>query len=397
MHIAFDVSLNEKQWTAGTIYYQNLLMALKSLNENPIKISIIATRESIGYVNETFRKYTDDIILIEIPSPSRLLSRQWKKLSQYLRVKDDSANILSKRLQENDVDVVFSRKSYGHNFAFPLMTWIPDFQHLHLPEMFDKAELIKRTKFYSNISQQSDVIILSSKSTLTDFVNFKPEVQNKGRVVSFLAQIPQGVYEQDPVWVCDYYHLPNKFFYLPNQFWKHKNHKIILNALKILHDQFPDIVVVCSGNLNDYRNPSYFEELLYEIAVNDLRNQMIILGVIPRDHVYSLIRQSIALLQPSMFEGWSTSVEEAKSLGKKIILSDIPVHHEQVKDGVFFDLRSTEDLKKQLIEAFKNWNAGPDFDLERQSKSQIEQRTINFAKTFIATAEQAIVNKQKRA
>ena len=51
--------------------------------------------------------------------------------------------------------------------------------------------------------------------------------------------------------------------------------------------------------------------------------------MIPLDHVYALLRTSMALINPSRFEGWSTTVEEAKSFGVPMILSDIDVHREQ--------------------------------------------------------------------
>lgn len=42
-----------------------------------------------------------------------------------------------------------------------------------------------------------------------------------------------------------------------------------------------------------------------------------------------------ALLNPSRFEGWSTTVEEAKAAGTPMILSDIPVHREQAPNARF--------------------------------------------------------------
>jgi glycosyltransferase involved in cell wall biosynthesis len=47
-----------------------------------------------------------------------------------------------------------------------------------------------------------------------------------------------------------------------------------------------------------------------------------------------------ALLNPSRFEGWSTTVEEAKAVGTPMLLSDIPVHREQAPNARFF---GTED------------------------------------------------------
>jgi hypothetical protein len=42
------------------------------------------------------------------------------------------------------------------------------------------------------------------------------------------------------------------------------------------------------------------------------------------------------VLTPSLFEGWSTSVEEAKALEKQMILSDTPIHREQMTNNVIF-------------------------------------------------------------
>src|SRR6202042_2081069 len=53
------------------------------------------------------------------------------------------------------------------------------------------------------------------------------------------------------------------------------------------------------------------------------------LGMIPLAHVYALLRSSTALINPSRLEGWSTTVEEAKSFGVPMILSDIDVDREQ--------------------------------------------------------------------
>jgi hypothetical protein len=48
------------------------------------------------------------------------------------------------------------------------------------------------------------------------------------------------------------------------------------------------------------------------------------------------MKNSLAIIQPSLFEGWSTVVEDAKALNKWILLSDIAVHREQIKENVDF-------------------------------------------------------------
>jgi glycosyltransferase involved in cell wall biosynthesis len=71
--------------------------------------------------------------------------------------------------------------------------------------------------------------------------------------------------------------------------------------------------------------------------------------MIPMHHVYALLRMSTALINPSCFEGWSTTVEEAKSFGVPMILSDIDVHREQTGGTArYFGINDSETLADHL-------------------------------------------------
>jgi len=56
----------------------------------------------------------------------------------------------------------------------------------------------------------------------------------KAGVVHFVARVPAGIYDSDPVEVVRKYHLPEMYLYLPNQFWTHKNHRLVVDALALL-------------------------------------------------------------------------------------------------------------------------------------------------------------------
>jgi len=103
----------------------------------------------------------------------------------------------------------------------------------------------------------------------------------------------------------------------------------VIDALTIAKQQRLNIVVAVSGSPEDSREPGYFGDLMKQVEVRGLEESFRYLGMIPLDHVYALLRASIALINPSRFEGWSTTVEEAKSFGVPTILSDIEVHREQ--------------------------------------------------------------------
>ena len=53
---------------------------------------------------------------------------------------------------------------------------------------------------------------------------------------------------------------------------------------------------------------------------------------LPYAELLVLMQGARALINPSRFEGWSTSVEEARTLGVPMLLSSIAVHREQAGD-----------------------------------------------------------------
>jgi glycosyltransferase involved in cell wall biosynthesis len=178
--------------------------------------------------------------------------------------------------------------------------------------------------------------------------------------------------------------------YLPNQFWVHKGHRVVVEALAQLRASRPDIVVVCTGNPSDHRAPQYFGELLAEVSQRGVRESFIVLGWVPQAHIYHLMRQSLAVLQPSRFEGWSTTVEETKSIGKRILLSDIPVHREQCPPAAhYFGPDDAVALATALIDVYETSAPGPDEDMESRARAELPARTREYGATFLGIAEDA--------
>jgi hypothetical protein len=86
----------------------------------------------------------------------------------------------------------------------------------------------------------------------------------------------------------------------------------------------------------------------YYIHLNDLHDNIRILGYMDRVEQLCIMKHSIAIIQPSLFEGWSTVVEDAKALNKYVLLSNLDVHREQISiNASFFDPFNKEDLKNQ--------------------------------------------------
>jgi glycosyltransferase involved in cell wall biosynthesis len=107
---------------------------------------------------------------------------------------------------------------------------------------------------------------------------------------------------------------------------------------------------------------------------------MRLLGRVPYADVVGLMRASTAVLNPSLFEGWSTTVEEAKSLGKRVLLSDIPVHREQdPPGGLYFDPHAPEALAGAIEQALAERDRETDARREEAARAALPARRREFA------------------
>jgi glycosyltransferase involved in cell wall biosynthesis len=172
-----------------------------------------------------------------------------------------------------------------------------------------------------------------------------------------------------------------------NQFWQHKNHLVVLKALELLRRRgvFPS--VVCTGELKDYRNPEYTRMIAELIAPFQKDGQIRMLGLVPRRRQIELLRRALAVIQPSLFEGWSTVVEDARVLGRPCLLSDFPVHREQNPPGSrFFTPNSPESLAELMAEEWRHAQPGPDKRTEAEARIRSERRIREVGEVFLQIA-----------
>lgn len=277
----------------------------------------------------------------------------------------------------NRITRKFLRKDYhlGHfypknkvDFLFPCMSasyfipasikrlrkiyWIPDFQHKHLPEFFSKEELDFRDANFSELAGLSCEIVLSSEDCKKDLKEFYPAHLASLKVISFVSVL-------SPFHFIDFSGIKKKFniktdryFVSPNQFWAHKNHMVILKAIELVRRDFNGFQIFFTGKENDYRHPNYTESLKQFVITHRLDQFVSFLGFIDRAEQLQLMNNATAIIQPSLFEGWSTVVEDAKALGRPIILSDINVHHEQCGENGYYFHPNDEYHLASLIKLF---------------------------------------------
>ncbi|MCC6545479.1 MAG: glycosyltransferase family 4 protein [Nitrospirae bacterium] len=271
----------------------------------------------------------------------------------------------------------------------PSIEWIPDFQHIHYPDYFSAEEIKIRDNEFQKIAQHATIVIVSSNNARKDFISLFPEHESKVRVLQFVCDISAEMIEKKDLTVFKRYDIPEKYFYLPNQFWKHKNHKVVFDAVKILLNNNFRVNVVMTGDTNDYRNPGYFKELLKYCDELDVTQDLYFLGQVPFTDVMNLMKCSQAVINPSLFEGWSTTVEETKSMGHPVILSDIDVHKEQSPGSGFYFRKNDPEHLAEIMKAI--WlNPVTKIANPAELLADNRKRQEKFGKEFLQCCKDAI-------
>ncbi|TYO68523.1 glycosyltransferase family 4 protein [Bradyrhizobium hipponense] len=287
--------------------------------------------------------------------------------------------------RSHKIDAIWENaRFFGWKSPYPTVAWIPDFQHRQLPHLFSNKARRRRELGFQLQVLSGRTIILSSRSAERDCLSYYPSTTGRTAVVRFASEPSAELLKLDPVQVLQKYDLPRTFFYVPNQFWRHKNHGIVIDALALLAQRGVNPVVVVSGG-GDPNDPGYLDQIVREAAGRGLAQQFRYLGMIPLAEVYALLRASAALINPSRFEGWSTTVEEAKSFGVPMMLSDIDVHREQAGERArYFGTDDVAALAAHL-QAFVR----PAF-VVREMNEQLSERVREFAESFASTIKRVV-------
>ncbi|MFN5620543.1 MAG: glycosyltransferase family 4 protein [Flavobacteriales bacterium] len=327
--ILFSYSEN---WIGGSYYLLNLISALKLIEDHRKPEIVVFYKdekdcEPIVALNYPYHKF----INIKFQSPYNL----WQRILFRFNPSYCKRKYLTS-FDKKFIDVIFPYTAIEKfRNVKTKVYWYPDFQDFFYPEFFSEKELEQRKSQQLEFVNSSDKLVLSSRAALNDLKHIYSVYTCKPYVVNFAVTHPQ--YEHLNLQeLMMKYGIDRRYYISPNQFWQHKNHLTLLKAVLLAKQKRNDILVVFTGKEYDYRNPEYTEMLKSFVRDNDLSNNVIFLGFIDRAHQLKLIGGSMAVIQPSLFEGWSTVVEDAKAMNKLVIASDIDVHREQMLDNVIF-------------------------------------------------------------
>ncbi|BBO67066.1 hypothetical protein DSCA_09960 [Desulfosarcina alkanivorans] len=264
-----------------------------------------------------------------------------------------------------DFDIVHSLAGYTHPdmIGFPGVLTINDLQHLHYPQFFTQDEYAERERLYRESAERAMHIICISEFTRQDVHRQYGIPLEKMSTVWIIPSrnVWQPLSSSARVDLLKRMNLSSPFFFFPAHCWLHKNHARLVDAFSRIVSELPaDIKLVMSGRPFSADHPAALM-----IRDNNLSSRVMHLGFRSPLEIRALFQGCLALVFPSLFEGYGMPVAEAIIAGKPVLCSDVtslpelageaaltfdPTNVDQIATSLF-DVATKSELRLALSEA----------------------------------------------
>lgn len=206
-----------------------------------------------------------------------------------------------------------------------------DVQHLELPHMFSKLELLYRRKFYDGFAKRADAVITIShfaKQRMVELLGISPERIHVAHLGVDTAQFTPNLGERE-----------NSVLF-PARGWAHKNHATLIAGMEIARQSNPDLRLVLTGGGLE--------------GLGDLPDWVDRRGLVSQEELLRLYRTAGAMVFPSLYEGFGLPPLEAMASGCPVAVSNAGSLPEVVGDAaVLFDPRDPDGIADGIAQALK--------------------------------------------
>jgi len=255
-------------------------------------------------------------------------------------------------VEQNEFDLVHFPTPTGYLTKIPTIYQPWDLQHVHYPEFFGQEEVERREKQYRAFCNQAAYVCVQAEWTKED-VRKQYDIPEER-----ICVIPWGsvLDAYSPVGsehlsrAKEKYALPGQFFYYPAVTWRHKNHIVILRALRFLKERGVRPDVYFTGMTTEHK-------VMLDRAASELGvlPQLHYLGFVHPEDLQAMYFLSTALIFPSKFEGFGLPILEAFWARTAVISSTATTLPEVAKDGaLYFDPDSPQELARQMQSVWEN-------------------------------------------
>ena len=267
------------------------------------------------------------------------------------------------RQSRADLLFILSPTLMGFSYRMPFIVPIFDLNHRlqpEFPEVSAFGETNRREYYYINTCRFATLVLVDSDLGKTDVLRFYGDYIGEDRI-RILPYYPPVEHREPPNQqqlqsVRAKYNLPARYFFYPAQFWPHKNHTLILQAIKLMAEETGESVpIVFCGSYWTYIMAQNFIDLMQQATRLGISDRVRYLGSVPDSDMAALYSLSAGLVMPTFFGPTNIPPLEAWHLGRPVITSDISGIREQCGGAsLLVDPRSPQALAQAMKDIWNN-------------------------------------------
>jgi glycosyltransferase involved in cell wall biosynthesis len=241
-----------------------------------------------------------------------------------------------------------SQNSWVYRINVPSIVSIHDLMHRYerrFPEVSADGEFESREFRYSNICRFTEGILVDSElgkkhvnesyGLSLEKIHALPYIPPR-YVLEAQELTPQAKKEFESK-----YRLPENYIFYPAQFWLHKNHRRLMEAVCQVKQEYPDISLLLAGSLEK----NGYEMVCKLVDELGLQKNMVFMGYVPDEDIPEFYRRARALVMPTFFGPTNIPPLEAFVLGCPVAISGTYGMREQSGDAaIYFNPESVEEI-----------------------------------------------------
>jgi glycosyltransferase involved in cell wall biosynthesis len=262
---------------------------------------------------------------------------------------------LNEQLRREGVELMLfpAPSPLGFEADIPYVMAIHDLQHRlqpEFPEVSANGEWERREHLFRNATRYATLLLADSEVGKEDILNFYADygvTPDQVKVLPFLpaCYLTREISQEERHRVRTTHQLPDRYLFYPAQFWPHKNHKRIVQAMTLLKDRGLKIDMVFCGSHEGTIRSRAFREVMTLASQGGIQDSIHFKGYVNDQDMSGLYAEALGLVMPTFFGPTNIPVLEAWALGCPVLTSDIRGIREQVHDaGVLVDPRSVESI-----------------------------------------------------
>lgn len=252
----------------------------------------------------------------------------------------------------------------------------------HFPEVSARFRHAIREHRFGNIARRSAAVLVDSEVGREHVVESYHVPRERIWPLPYVA--PSYLRDTTPRADFDaHYGLPARFVFYPAQFWPHKNHLSLLEAISIVANAHPDIALVLSGGKRHS-----FEQVRAHAKALGLEAKVFFVGYVPDADLAGFYKRARALVMPTFFGPTNIPPLEALALGCPAIVSGIYGMSEQSGDAaLYFNPNCPKEMAAQITRVWTDDGLAASMSLRGVERSQHQgQAQFNHRLTQIIEA-----------